>query len=331
MRRVFIAFGFVAFLAYCWASVAYQNQVQVPRYRLVSVDILGEGRTRIQWDADRQAQFQRLMRLENAKYQLPEDARASSPSGSGDDGQGGFISPGRPLDSDDYSRMIARLGPYDGLVMELRDTSAIHALAARDYLLRDPVIRPGSPPDAAPLFNSALPVDKDLIDALLENGIDAVTVTGRAPPVDFEAGTSLMVAVIFLTLTAALKPVLWDPFRTMLDKRRRELQAGIEAARLNQVEEARLEEATRNANAKLFHDIDVLRASQQGEITRLADEIVRDAHNEEKQAKLDGLRRLGDSADAAEKLLHGDIPGLAEAIAEALTPSGAAGDDEKPD
>lgn len=326
MRRIFIVFGIAVFLLYCWASVVYQNQVKVPEYRLVKVDVLGNGRTRAQWDADSQARFQRLMQLESAKYQLPEGARVPAPADPKRPVQPeatdayGNIATSHPLSADDFERLASGVAPDKGLVMELRDTRAIYALVNRNYLLRDPVTRPGD--DQTILYSYATPIDKEMIDSLIHNGITMVTVTGHAPPVNFEIGTSLIIAVIFLTLAAALKPLLWDPFQTMLDKRRRELDTGAEASRQNALDETRLEETRKTANAKLLRELDDLRNREQGEAGRLAGSIVREARDKEKQAKLAGLRRLGSAADSARETLREDIPALAEAIADALVPTG---------
>lgn len=323
MRRLFIAFGLAVFLAYCWASVTYQNQVRVPGYRAVTVDVLGKGRTRAQWDADPQAQFRRLTELESAKYQLPEGKGAA---GSENPVASGGVPPDRPLTSDDFAAMIARLAPDQGLVMELRDTSDIHRLANRNYLLRDPVMPPGADPDRPPLYNYASPLDKETIDGLLANGIGVVTVTGHGSPVSFEIGTAVMVAIIFLTLLAALKPVLWEPFRIMLDKRRQELKAGTEAARRNQEDEAKLAEAGRAENARLLRELDDLRRRARAEAELAAGEIVDEARQAGKDVKQEGLRRIGQAADSARRRLDGEIPELARLIADALTPGGAPAD-----
>ena len=71
MRKAFIAFGITLFLAYGWASVAYQNLIPLPDYRTVELDIR-DGMDQAAWEGNDQARFQRLMLLEAAKYQLPE-------------------------------------------------------------------------------------------------------------------------------------------------------------------------------------------------------------------------------------------------------------------
>lgn len=335
LRRLFITFGFAVFLVYCWASVHYQNQVSVPGYRTVSVDVLGKGQTRAQWDADTQGQFQRLMQLESAKYQLPEDAKVPAPPADakrpGAMDADGNISPEHPLSADDYTFMIADLEPDQGLVMQLRDTSAINGLANKNYLLRDPVMRPGDAPDAKPMYNYADPVDKDMIDGLIRSGVGVITVTGHGSPVSYEVGTALMIVVIFLTLVAALKPLLWDPFRAMLDRRRQELDSGSMAERRNQEDEAKLTEAKKTENAKLLRDLDDLRRRIQVDAERRAGDVLKEAQDREKGVKLEGLRRLGDSADTAKRGLDRQVPELAELIADAVMPGKAAGGADRND
>lgn len=335
LRRLFIVFGFAVFLVYCWASVRYQNQVSVPSYRTVSVDVLGKGRTRAQWDADAQGQFQRLMELESAKYQLPEDAKIPAPPADaerpGAMDANGNISPGHPLSAGAFSFIIANLEADQGLVMQLRDTKAINGLADKKYLLRDAVMRPGDDLDQKPLLNYAAPVDKDMIDVLIRNGIGVITVTGHGSPVNYEIGTALMIVIIFLTLVAALKPLLWDPFRVMLDRRRQELDSGSMAERHNQEDEAKLAEAKKNENAKLLRDLDELRRRIQADAERRANAVLKEAQDREKGVKLEGLRRLGDSANTARRNLDREVPELAQLIADAVLPGRAAGGTDKND
>lgn len=305
MRRAFIAFGITAFLVYCWASVVYQNRVAVPGYKLVEVDLLG-GASRSGWDANPQARFQRLMELENRKYQLPEDA-------------GGVIPPGRPLTSGDFAGFIARAPAGQPVKMKLRDASAIHGLLAHNYLLRDN-IEVDAQPGVLPLYIGGRPLDKPMIDDLLRRGIATITVTGHGAPVNFQIGTSLMIAIIFLTLVAALKPVVWEPFLALLEKRRKELEMGAEAERQNQLEATRYEEESRRRHAELHREIQALRLRDQRETAQRAAEIVKAARNQEKEVKIAGLRDLGESAAAAGEDLNARVPELAEAVAKALTP-----------
>lgn len=330
-RRAFIIFGVIAFLVYCWASVVYQNQVAVPGPRTVEIDLLG-GKSRAVWDADTQGQFQRLMDLESAKYQLPENVRFTVPI-SGDAASAGAsektIPFDRPLTSEDFKAIIATVPSGQGLVMELRDTSDIYRLVNKSYLLRDPVRTPGGDPDQPPLYNYARPIDKETVDGLLANGVRTVTVTGHGAPVSFEIGTAIMIAIIFLTLTAALKPLLWDPFRAMLDRRRQELEIGAEAERQNRESETKLEEARKEQNAKLLRELEDVRKRLQSDAERAASDIVRETREKEKRVKLAGLRRLGVEAGVMRRRLDQDIPELARQIADSLTPRQRDSEDEE--
>lgn len=329
MRRAFIAAGIAIFLLYCWASVAYQNEVAVPDYRLEKVDILG-GKTRQQWDADTQGQFQRLMELEAKKYQFPDGVKIPGSKKKGISSQEGVtdadgnISTAHPLTSDDFAHIISLAPAGAGVAMELRNTDAIYALTSHNYLLRDPVAMPDAEPDAPPLFNYAEPVDKAMVDGLLLNGVKVITITGHGVPVSVELGTALMISVIFLTLAAALKPILWGPFMAMLEKRRHELEVGAEAERQNQAEEIRYADEKKARHAKLGREIQDLRMKGQAETTRAAGAIVKAAREVEKKEKLDGLRQLADAARETGGRLETDVPALAEEIAGALTPGKSA-------
>ncbi|MCD8138231.1 MAG: hypothetical protein LUE17_00355 [Planctomycetaceae bacterium] len=164
-----------------------------------------------------------------------------------------------------------------------------------------------------------------MLDDLRERGIRTITVSGHAAPVNFQLGTGLMVAVIFFTLVAALKPVLWGPFLVMLEKRRRELEIGAEAERQNQQETIRFEEEKRKRHAELDRDMQALRLDGQRENARLANGIIHAARDREQEVKLAGLRDIRLNAETTKGELDARVPELAEMMAAALTP-GAGGD-----
>lgn len=334
MRRAFITFGIIVFLLYCRASVVNQNEVAIPGYKLVKVDVLG-GKTRAEWDADPQQQFTRLMELESKKYQLPVGSKI--PAGSGETSKmskpgvtdaEGNISPDHPLTSDDFAHMLAQAPTGTGLTLELRDSLAIYALADHKYILRDPVFPPGSgdAPDVKPLYNYDQVLNKSIIDGLINDGIKQVTITGHSAPVNVQLGTALMVAIIFFTLFAALRPILWDPFIVMLEKRRREMEIGAEAERQNQVEEGRFADEKARRNAQLNREVQDLRMQGQRETAQMVGEIIKAARVDEKKVKLAGLREISDNASAAHAQLKQDVPALAQAVADALTPGFKGGD-----
>jgi F0F1-type ATP synthase membrane subunit b/b' len=319
VRKAFIAFGFASFLVYCWVSVAYQNRVPIPDYRLVEVDLLG-GKSRAAWDAEPQIQFQRLMELEKANYQLPEDS-AIRPEGAAGVrvGSDGRIAVDRPLTSDDFAWFIDSAPAGRGVRMRLRDTSAIYGLLAHKYLLRDNIEVPERENDR-PLYIGGRPLDKEMLDDLRGRGFASITVTGHGAPVTFLTGTAVMVAIIFLTLAAALKPVVWDPFLALLEKRRRELEIGAEAERQNQLEAARFNEERRRRNDDLYREIQAVRLREQRETAQAAATIVKEAREKEKAVKVTGLREIAVASKRAEAELEESLPEMAEAVADALTP-----------
>ncbi|MDR1521047.1 MAG: ATP synthase F0 subunit B [Planctomycetota bacterium] len=315
MRRAFIAFGLVVFLIYCWASVERQNRVAIPDYRLVEIDLL-DGMARQVWESDSQARFQRLMALEAEKYQLPADARLPAPPPAR---AGAVISPDKPLASDDFEYLVSLAAGEGPVRIKLRDTSAIRRLLGRNYALRDVIDDPDSR-DRRPLYQGGRLLDKDMLDRLRDRGVASLTVVGHASPVGFLPGTAIMVAVIFLTLAAALKPILWDPFAALLEKRLRELADGEEAERRNQAEAARFEEERGRRNALLRQEVRNVRLQGQREAARRAETILREAREKEKEVKTAGIREMDEASRQAGEELARQIPALALAIADALTP-----------
>lgn len=318
MRHIFIACGMGLFLAYCWASIVYQNRVTIPGYRAVEVDLLG-GMSRAAWKADSQARFQRLLALEGERYQWPEDAGVP-PAGSG-------ILSDRPIPSEGFEAVI-RSAPGDGpVVLRLLDTSEMRRLLGRGYVLRDAIEDPDSA-DRRQLYAGGLPLDKTMLDRLRERGVTSVTVVGRAPPVGFLSGTAVMVAIIFLTLVAVLQPILWRPFAALLEKRARELAAGEESERRNHAEAIRLEEERRRRHADLGREIQETRIQRRRETAEKAGAILKEAKEKERQIRTTGMEELGEAVRTAEAELNRMTPAFATAIADALTP-GSGGDREK--
>jgi F0F1-type ATP synthase membrane subunit b/b' len=207
-------------------------------------------------------------------------------------------------------------------IPDLRDASGIDRLLARGYRLRDGIENPdrsGGPP----LYPAGRPLGREMLDRLRELGIGAVTVVGHGTPVGFLAGTAVMVAVIFLTLTAALKPILWDPFAALLEKRGRELAEGEENERKNAAEAGRLERERLRLKARVDREIREARLRGNREAASQVMDIVREAREKGKGIKADGLREMALASGEAETELDRRIPLLAEAIAEALTPGKA--------
>lgn len=305
MRRAFIACGIIIFLLYCWASVEYENAVNIPDYKTVTVDLMN-GMARADWDKNQQAQLTWLMDLENRRYQLPVDSKVP-------------LSPEQPLSSDDFSRFIAQAPAGAAVRMQLRDTSAIYDLVERKYLLRD-TIRDPKNPDGDPLYLGGVPVDKAMLDNLRGKGFTAITVTGHAAPVNFQLGTALMIAVIFFTLVALLMPILWNPFIAMLERRRKELDMGAEAERQNQVEKVAFEEEKRRRHDELARNLQAKRLEAERDTAKQAGAIIKEARDKERSQKVEGLRSLGATAAATKEEMEMRIPELAEEVADALTP-----------
>ncbi len=196
------------------------------------------------------------------------------------------------------------------------------ALIDRKYRLRDTVYNRLNPQDP-PLFHGGAAVDKQLLDALRAAGVDSITVSGVAPAVDFQFGTAIMTALIFFALVAALKPVVWDPFTLMLEKRAGLLEEGAGAQRRNLLEAERIEEERNRLRADLAREIQTLRLDRRRETANEANALLREAREKAKEARLAGLREIAAAAEEARAALRSGLPALAEAVAETVMPKGA--------
>ncbi len=229
MRRAFIACSLCVFLVYAWASVAYQNRVDVPG----------------------------------------DDAGAT-------------------------------------------------ALLERKYVLRDPVYNPADPA-GEPFYRGGRPLDEAMLRDLRAKGVAGVAVSGHAPAVNFQLGTALMAALIFFTLVAALKPVVWDPFTALLEKRRRRIERGNEARKQNLLEADNFAKERARRNAEAGREIQALRLNAQRETAKEAAAMLRAAREKEKEAKREGREEIAQSAGAVREAVEKEIPALAAAMADAIS------------
>ncbi|MCL2000965.1 MAG: hypothetical protein FWG74_05985 [Planctomycetes bacterium] len=208
---------------------------------------------------------------------------------------------------------------YQSRVVIPDDKLGEAGLLAKGYLLRDSVSDYGNPV-GPPLYAGGTPLNEEMLDDLRRRGLKHITITGHAPMVNFQFGTALMLVVIFLTLVAALKPILWDPFLTLLEKRRRELAMGNEAASLNQQEAIRYDEERRRRHSDLRLNIQELRMNSQRHTANQVGEILKAAKERGKSEKLAGLGELGEAIGEAEIELDRQTPEVMDAIVRILTP-----------
>ncbi|MDR3211492.1 MAG: hypothetical protein LBU79_06215 [Planctomycetota bacterium] len=309
LRKTYLFLAILLFLLYAWASVAYQNQVDVPQFHNQEIDLLG-GMTRAEFDAQGDSQFIILMQLENRHYQLTLEESFT-------DANGKAIASDRPLTASDYSAIIASFPPEAKPKLQVRNPADIYALVGLNYHLRDPVYDPHNP-FGNPLINHAEPVTRELIVRLQELGVSHITVSGIDAPVKFEAGTALMVGLIFLALVAALKPALWDPFLALIERRQLEITQGADAARHNQEESERLTAERNSRQGQIVRKIQAERLRQEQEASNQADSIMQEAQKEEKALRLQEMRELTQQATVVASNLQEEVAPLAREIAHSL-------------
>ncbi len=208
---------------------------------------------------------------------------------------------------------------YQNRVAVPADAAGVAALLERKYVLRDTVYNPADP-SGEPFAPGGRPLDEALLADLRQRGVGTITVSGHAPAVNFQAGTALMAALIFFTLVAALKPVVWDPFTALLEKRRRHLERGNAARKQNQAEADQFARERERRNAEAAREIQALRLSARRETAKEAGAVLKAAREKEKEAKRAGRRGIAETAEATRAALEKEIPALAEAIADAIAP-----------
>ena len=317
MRRLFIGFVIAVFLAYCWASVAWQNRIVVPDYRTVTVSLTG-GKTPEQWDSDAAFRNTYLEHLASRHYQpLVKGApplMIPLPDGS--------VFPwDQPLTKANLEAIVKdRIARGAATDVELRDPAALYALASQHYRLRDPLrdSKTGEPlldQDGKPWARGGEPVNKAFLDRLIDADVRFIHIVGNANPISPQPGTIVLVALIFLALVAALQGLYWKPLFQVVEERKREIDAGVDLAKSNQTALARLEgdRARRLLEARRARRerIQEARAKARAE----ADAIIQNARDREHALKQDAMIELRNASEAVRERLRADIPRLAREIA----------------
>lgn len=300
-RKTFITSVAVLFLAYCWAAYVYQNEVNVPRYFTVSVDLLG-GKVPEVWERDSAYQFQWLNSLENKHYQPLQTQSIWL-------GNGKQLPTNAPISSKDFAELIKdRLENRQATLIELRDPAAIHSLVDKRYTLRNQV--------HGTQYKGGEPITKQMIDNLIEKDVKTIAVSGELPPVSLQMGTILMVGLIFLALVAALKPMVWTPFINLLVAREKLLDDGADLIRRNAQENARFEKERQTRLRSIKNDIQSIKSRKRQEALRNAGDIIRSARLEERRLKAQGLTEIHTAENEGKAHLMKQIPELAKEIAD---------------
>lgn len=310
MKKGFIIFVLAVFALYCYLATVQNGSVPVPQYLNVTIDLMN-GMSQAAWNRDPTGQKEYFRELERRSLQPPATGWHFS--------QELTFSPDYVLKADDFRRIL-EAQPVTARDLPVRDPGRIIALSDKDYRLRDNIVVAGKP-----LLAEGSSLDKAAIDRLLAAGFSDVRIVGKGGMVSPEAGTMLMVVLIFLGLLCALRIVLFDPLVALVDERNAEIELGQEQARENRKRAALLEqEALQKRRAlRRQHMSDLVKARHA--VMREADSILHEANVEAHRLRDNAHLEMKKVVAEAEKTLRGEVEGLARQILEQVTGRAAGG------
>ncbi len=292
MRKLIVTAALVAFGVYLYEVTQRDTLYDLPDYGWRVVSLTG-GKTSAAWEHDTTFQRDHLLKLEHSYLQPPAEGLTV----------GGRLLPGdHPLKAEDYRALLA-----SGLTeVKLRDPQPLYGVERHNLRLRD------SLPDLGLMAGE--PVNKAVIDRLITARRQSVSVVGGGAAVDVQAGTILMVWVIFLGLVNTLRGQLWEPVLKLLDERNRELEAGQAAAKANRGDEEKLEREMQALRVAARRQYLEKLSKAQFESMKEADGIVNSAKAEARQIRDRALDELRDKLGAARRELEPQVGDLARQI-----------------
>lgn len=310
MKKGFIIFVLAVFALYCYLATVQSAYVPVPQYLSVTVDLMN-GMTPTAWNRDPTAQKEYFRELERRSLQPPATGWHFS--------QELTFAPDYVLKADDFRRIL-EAEPVTARDLPVRDPRKIMALSDKDYRLRDNIVVAGRLQ-----FVEGSSLDKAAIDRLLAAGFHEVRVVGKGGMVSPEAGTMLMVVLIFLGLLCALRIVLFDPLVALVDERNAEIERGQEQARENRKRAAQLEQESLQKRRELRqqHIRELVKARHA--VMREADAILHEANVEAHRLRDNAHLEMKKVVAGAEQALRGEVEGLARQILEQITGRAAGG------
>ena len=271
-----------------------------PEYTNETIDILG-GMSLEKWNSDKVARDDRLKELVRAEYQPDEDGFKFGENH-------GYVGT-HTLTADNYIKIVKE-DPKLAKHLSVRNPSAVLDLAGMGYAVRDTVI--GN--DSTVIANAGDILDKTILDKLISQEIKRIRVVGTGGVVSIESGTMLIVPLIFLALLAALKLIMFDPLIKIMDERAEEINSGMEQAKLNRVEVAKLATESKDQFDHLRREHILELSKLKHEIILESESVIHEANTEALKIREEAHKELQETLDKVEKELRGKVDELAQDI-----------------
>lgn len=298
MRKLAILAVLIVLALYLALAHHSQTRYDVPRYEVVELDILGAA-SLSQWQDERYSdeRYERLNALAGRQYQPAKTLRAN----------GRTWTTETVLGEDDYRALVAA-----GMTeLTVRDPSAVHAFVNLHLRLRQDVVENGQV-----IGRAGWAIDKALVDRALAADRETLPVVGAGAVVGFNA-TVYMVILIFIGLALALQEVFWNPVLVHMDRRRTQLEGGVERARENEKRAEAMETERQEKLRDLHHAYQGHLRTAYREAMTEANGMVARTVAQMNQEHQEALQELGTAAQSAREELEAEIPALAETIAQA--------------
>lgn len=294
MRKLLIIIITVIFFVYCFKAYESKHMYDLPDYTVEKVDILG-GASLKHWNSEHWAtkRYDRLSTLEGRQYQMPDSDKV--------------------LRTDDFKKLVA-----EGTTsLELRNPAAITSFVEKGLHLREDVsvTRDG---EKILLAEEGSRLEKGLIDKLLSAGIKEVPVVGQGDVVGANA-TIFMVILIFIGMALALEDIFWKPVMQLVDKRRNEIEAGVESMRSNKTEHQKIETDRLEKMREVRSEYQDVLYKERKKAMVEADKLLTEANKEVRLIRDKAAEDLSKAVKEAEDSLRKEIPALTELVTDVVT------------
>jgi F-type H+-transporting ATPase subunit b len=289
VRNLVVTAIVLIFAIYCYLAYASKHNYNMPAYQTEAVDIL-DGASLRQWQSEQWAtkRYDTLSNLEKKFYQLPGSQTA--------------------LKAKDFKALVAE----GKTKLDLLNPGEILSFIGKGLRLRNDITI------GSETIIAGTRVDKALLDRLIDNKVPSVAVIGSGGVVDFNASV-FMIILIFVAMALVLEQIFWKPVMELVDRRKREVEEGIDALRFNKVEEEKIEKDKLDKMREIRSEYQELLYKEKQKTMVEADKISGKAHGEMKGMREQAAEELKKTITETEESLRKELPALAEEIATAVT------------
>ena len=309
-KLLFIIVVLAILVSYFFGSANNFGYIELPEYVKKDIDILG-GMSTEKWETDKAAREERLKELVRADYQPIS-------TGYHFGGESSYHKT-HVLSAENYQEIVEK-EPKLARKLPVRDPEGILDLAAMNYIVRDSIIDG----KGNLVVSSGSVLSKEVLDRLEGLGFTRIRVVGTGGVVSIESGTMVLVPLIFLALLAALKLIMFDPLVKIMDERSEEIVAGVEQAKVNKVEIAKLDSESKDKFDDLRREYVLTLGKAKHKIALEAEKTIQNATDKAHAIREEAHKELAEKIKEVEAELKGNVDELAKQIVAQVISGGKA-------